>query len=77
MAVFSALDLAELLSAIHGTVCVEGQLNWPEHKLEPFLRLKSRSLIFLWVGEKTWWNRERTSQKTLGAACPSHAEIAS
>ncbi len=54
VAAFSALKLVELLSAIHGTVCVEGKLNWPEHNLEQFLCPNSTSSAFLRVGEQTW-----------------------
>ncbi len=39
VAAFSALKLVELLSAIHGTVCVEGKLNWPEIALHPDLSI--------------------------------------
>lgn len=27
----SALEHVVYLSAVHGTLCVEGELNWPEH----------------------------------------------
>ncbi len=77
VAAFSALELVELLSAIHGTLCVEGKLNWPEHNFEPFLCSNSTLSATFRVGEQTWWTQERTSQKILGAARPSHAEIAS
>lgn len=50
----SVPELVELPSTIHGTLCVDEKLNWPEHNTEPFLRPNSTYTDSLKMVKRTW-----------------------